>query len=148
MSLYRQFLLEVLLVFGIRICIDYRFGLVFSILVGRWVAHVHTHSPGAHVTRQLRDLEGAHHSKHQSPPRPGPTSMTPHSTTLKYTSISRVAFDKVLSRYVSTVPENLRELDAFRYDAIPSKVAQRATKGDVYLEKEEVVKLVEWKLYV
>ena len=74
--------------------------------------------------------------------------MTPRSTTLKYNSISRVAFDKVLSRYVSTVPENLRELDAFRYDGIPAKVAQRASKGDVYLKKEEVVKLVEWKLYV
>ena len=74
--------------------------------------------------------------------------MPPAIKSLKYTAISKAVFDDVLSRYVSTVPDNLRDLDAFRYGIIPSKVAQRATNGKLYLRKEEVVKLVEWKLYV
>jgi hypothetical protein len=52
-------------------------------------------------------------------------------------------FKDVLSRYPATVPEKLRDLDTARYDTIPATVAARESK---YLTKNEVVKLVEWKL--
>ena len=73
--------------------------------------------------------------------------MPPAKNTLKYTAITKAAFDKILSRYSSTVPSNLHELDALRYDEIPATVNSRAKK-DAYLTKDEVLKLVEWKLYV
>lgn len=73
--------------------------------------------------------------------------MPPAKKTLKYTQISKEAFNAVLARYPSTVPENLRELDALRYDTIPATVTSRNKKG-AYLTKDEVEKLVEWKLYV
>jgi hypothetical protein len=59
--------------------------------------------------------------------------------------ISLSTLRDVLSRYPATVPEKLRELDTRRYDTIPAVVAARETK---YLTKDEVVTLVEWKLYV
>ncbi|KAJ4357673.1 uncharacterized protein N0V89_002249 [Didymosphaeria variabile] len=73
--------------------------------------------------------------------------MPPAQKTLKYTQISKETFKAVLSRYPSTVPENLRELDALRYDTIPATVTSRKKKG-AYLTKDEAEKLVEWKLYV
>lgn len=73
--------------------------------------------------------------------------MAPAKKTLKYIGISKAAFEHILSLYPSTVPENLRELDALRYDTIPATVRSRSKKGK-YLTKDEVVKLVEWKLYV
>jgi hypothetical protein len=60
------------------------------------------------------------------------------------TTISKPTFDAILSRYSSTAPEKLRDLDAQRYDAIPTAVAKR--EGEAYLTKEEVLGLVEWKL--
>jgi hypothetical protein len=61
-------------------------------------------------------------------------------------TISKHTFDAVLSLYSSTAPEKLRDLDAQRYDAIPAAVAKR--EDEKYLSKEEVLGLVEWKLYV
>ncbi|KAF2441427.1 hypothetical protein P171DRAFT_434128 [Karstenula rhodostoma CBS 690.94] len=73
--------------------------------------------------------------------------MPPAKQSLKYTQISQETFNATLSRYPSTVPEKLRELDVLRYDTIPTTVASRAKEG-AYLAKDEVEKLVEWKLYV
>jgi hypothetical protein len=53
-------------------------------------------------------------------------------------------FNDVLSRYPTTVPEKLRALDTLRYDTIPAQVTAR--EGSKCLTKEEVEKLVEWKL--
>jgi hypothetical protein len=73
--------------------------------------------------------------------------MPPVKKMLRYTEISRETFDTLLSRYPSTVPEKLRELDELRYNTIPATVASRTEKG-AHLTKDEVEKLVEWKLYV
>lgn len=51
---------------------------------------------------------------------------------------------KVLPKY--TVPDHLLELDEFRYLTLPLTMEIRG--NDKYLTKEEVVKLVEWKLWV
>jgi len=61
--------------------------------------------------------------------------------TLRYTEITKETFNTILSHYPSTVPENLRELNALRYDEIPTAVAPRS-KNDAFLNKDEVVKLV------
>jgi hypothetical protein len=60
-------------------------------------------------------------------------------------NITLDAFNDVLSRYPSTAPDKLRDLDAQRYDTIPAQVAAR--QGDKYLTKDEVETLVTWKLY-
>ncbi|KAF2642372.1 hypothetical protein P280DRAFT_488714 [Massarina eburnea CBS 473.64] len=53
----------------------------------------------------------------------------------------------ILHQYAASVPEELRGLDHERYDALPARVAKRKEDdGDVFLSKEEVVGLVEWKL--
>jgi hypothetical protein len=57
--------------------------------------------------------------------------------------ITLFRFKSILSRYPATVPEKLRDLDTARYDTIPASVAARESK---YLTKDEVVRLVEWKL--
>lgn len=48
-----------------------------------------------------------------------------------------------LSRYESIVPAKLHDLDKLRFDTIPTAVASRVPP---YLEKKELVQLVEWKL--
>jgi hypothetical protein len=69
---------------------------------------------------------------------------------LKFDTISLETFEATLSRYSSLVPEKLKELDTLRYDTIPAAFAERiaAQSGDdqVSLTKDEVEKLVEWKL--
>lgn len=83
---------------------------------------------------------------------PSPTSITPDT------------FRRYLQRYPICVPEKLQELDEARYETIPAAVRSRsraqagAGKGGAsekseeddgahgYLTKDEVVKLVEWKL--
>jgi hypothetical protein len=49
-------------------------------------------------------------------------------------------------RYTDTAPSALTELDKLRYHTIPNKLAK--TKKDAYLQKADLEKLVEWKLYV
>ena len=71
--------------------------------------------------------------------------------TLKYKFISKQDFDTVLSQYPSIVPDKLHDLDQLRYEFIPATAAQRKAAqrdgGEItYLRKEEVEKLVEWKL--
>lgn len=49
--------------------------------------------------------------------------------------------------YPQYIPPQLEELDPLRYEGLPSLLKQRrASNGSAYLEKDEVVKLVEWKL--
>ncbi|KAJ4294520.1 hypothetical protein N0V90_008211 [Kalmusia sp. IMI 367209] len=67
-------------------------------------------------------------------------------STLKYTTISKESFLNILARYPSAALEKLRDLDALRYDEIPATLAQRSKDNDAHLTKEEVEKLVEWKL--
>lgn len=59
-------------------------------------------------------------------------------------AIAKSTFDDVLLRYAAAVPEPLRDLDASRYDTIPAAAAKRT--GSLHLAKDEVEKLVEWKL--
>ena len=68
-------------------------------------------------------------------------------TPLHINAITLATFKDVLSRYSATVPEKLRDLDTQRYDAIPTAVAAREASNR-HLTKEEVEKLVEWKLCV
>lgn len=65
---------------------------------------------------------------------------------LHINTITLSTFKEVLARYHATVPEKLRDLDAQRYDTIPAAVASR-DESDKQLTKEEIEKLVEWKLY-
>lgn len=71
---------------------------------------------------------------------------------LKFDTIHQDTFNAILSRYPFLVPERLKELDTLRYDTIPSALAERrATHSDAdqgSLTKQELEKLVEWKLYV
>lgn len=67
---------------------------------------------------------------------------------LHYKHITKDTFLDVLSRYPAIAPVKLRELDTLRYETIPATVAQRAANdGKAYLTKDEVEKLMEWKLY-
>jgi hypothetical protein len=62
-------------------------------------------------------------------------------------NISRITlgtFNSVLSRYTPAVPAKLQDLDASRYDTVPASVAD--AKGEIFLSKDEVERLVEWKL--
>ncbi|KAF2279700.1 uncharacterized protein EI97DRAFT_184294 [Westerdykella ornata] len=69
---------------------------------------------------------------------------------LLISTITLSAFQKILSRYPASVPETLRELDDARYETIPATLAKRREevegKGEVGLRKDEVLRLVEWKL--
>ncbi|EMD96430.1 hypothetical protein COCC4DRAFT_177864 [Bipolaris maydis ATCC 48331] len=66
-------------------------------------------------------------------------------SSLHVSKISLTSFHKVLACYPTTAPEKLRDLDAHRYDVIPSAVASR-NGSNKHLTKPEVEKLVEWKL--
>jgi hypothetical protein len=67
---------------------------------------------------------------------------------LHYTTINLETFNSAFARYDEIVPYDLRDLDTARYKTIPNALAERKEKEDVYLKKDEVVKLVRWKLYV
>ncbi len=79
--------------------------------------------------------------------------------------ITRQTFQKVLSRYSDLIEElskhekpskasalapRLSKLDQWRLNELPSIVQQRKTKPskEAWLEKDEVEKLIHWKLYV
>jgi hypothetical protein len=65
-------------------------------------------------------------------------------TSLHPDKITLGTFNNILSRYASTAPSALTDLDTFRYTTAPSSLA--ALKGAKSLSKPEVEKLVEWKL--
>jgi len=50
-------------------------------------------------------------------------------------------------RYEEVVPSKISGLDGLRLRDIPEVLNQRKIDGEVFLEKTEVVSLVEWKLY-
>ena len=58
--------------------------------------------------------------------------------------ITLATFNNTLSRYASTAPSALADLDTFRYTTAPSSLA--ALKGAKHLSKPDVEELVEWKL--
>ena len=53
-----------------------------------------------------------------------------------------------LNSYDSHVPEKIQGLEEIRLRTIPETLAQRKKDGKAFLEKAEVISLVEWKLYV
>jgi len=61
-------------------------------------------------------------------------------------NITPRTFDRLLSRYPSCVPEKLAELERERFHVIPAVLEQRKRDGGAWLEKGELVRLVEWKL--
>jgi hypothetical protein len=65
-------------------------------------------------------------------------------------TIDKQLFDTSLTRYGEHIPEKLRELEKFRMEELPSILKERGSKnrGETWMEKDELVKLVEWKLYV
>ena len=92
---------------------------------------------------------------------------------LKHTTITKEAFNALKNEYPNHVPPSLQELDNFRYEELPRRLDERKTQWrkrmvkarnradgscatvddvddamDLALTKDELVKLVEWKLYV
>ncbi|OCK77410.1 hypothetical protein K432DRAFT_333939 [Lepidopterella palustris CBS 459.81] len=61
-------------------------------------------------------------------------------------TISLASFNTILSRYPSTVPPKLHDLDELRFNIIPQTLAKRREALDAFLDKAEVEGLVEWKL--
>lgn len=60
-------------------------------------------------------------------------------------AIDPEAFNSLLEQYPNIVPDKLHALDEQRYDTIPQAIRDR--DGPSCLTKEELVTLVEWKLY-
>lgn len=72
---------------------------------------------------------------------------TAMATSLSFKKITPDEFATYLNRYDGTVPDSLRELDEYRFVTIPGLLKERrGKKGGAWLEREEVQKLVEWKL--
>jgi hypothetical protein len=85
--------------------------------------------------------------------------MAPSSLALAADAITHADFLQVLSRYDALIQsvskpsnrdgETLEQLDAFRLVGVPRRLeGVRGEGGEVYLEKEEVERLIRWKLYV
>jgi hypothetical protein len=73
--------------------------------------------------------------------------------------VSLADFHEVLARYDALIQstskpsnkdgETLAELDAYRLLVVPARLQKvREQGGELYLEKEEVERLIRWKLYV
>lgn len=61
--------------------------------------------------------------------------------TIKYET-----FSELLESYKELVPSKLEELEQQRLEIIPKALSERA--DDAHLNKAEVQRLVDWKLYV
>ena len=61
-----------------------------------------------------------------------------------FMTIDLSTFDTLLKRYPNFVPEKLSKLDQERYNTIPGVLRERT--GSVWLTKDEVATLVDWKL--
>ena len=62
----------------------------------------------------------------------------------------KIQGDRILEtvkEYPLVVPEKLKTLDQFRLETVPESLRLRKNDGKPYLEKQELLKLVEWKLY-
>lgn len=66
----------------------------------------------------------------------------------EFRAIDRTAFERTLERYRNTITpvEEGEHLDTMRYNTIPGAVQARGQ--DAHLDKDELVTLVTWKLYV
>ena len=51
-------------------------------------------------------------------------------------------------KLVAKVPKDLEVLNELRYYTIPQTLLRRKNDGDTFLEKTEIVSLVDWKLCV
>jgi len=65
-----------------------------------------------------------------------------------HTSITYEALQHLVSRYDEHVPAKVRGLEDLRLREVPETLAKRKRDGEVFLQKEELRGLVEWKLYV
>lgn len=65
---------------------------------------------------------------------------------LTFENHSSLEIESLLAEYPHIVASKLKDLDESRYNTIPKIVAERKAGGLSYLTKEEVVRLVEWKL--
>lgn len=63
-------------------------------------------------------------------------------------NITYAEFKAHLEAYQDYMPEKIQGLEEIRMREVPEVLAQRAKDGEAYLEKTEVMGLVEWKLYV
>ena len=68
-------------------------------------------------------------------------------TTDQWKKIKAGRIKEFVKKYSSVVPKDLQDLDHARLHTIPEILKSRKDTGDAYLEKSEVVQLVEWKLY-
>ncbi|KAI9708060.1 MAG: hypothetical protein M1820_004264 [Bogoriella megaspora] len=60
-----------------------------------------------------------------------------------------ITYDNIqplIAEYPNYVPESLQALEEARWNTIPETLSQRKKTGKAYLELDEVVQLVEWKL--
>ena len=62
--------------------------------------------------------------------------------------ISLSTFRNHLKRYESLVPAKIQGLEDIRLVVVPAALKQRKKDGEAFLEKAEVISLVEWKLCV
>ena len=64
---------------------------------------------------------------------------------------SQISFDTLYAlilSYSSQVPDKIQGLEDLRLKTIPETLAQRKEDGNPFLEKAEVISLVDWKLCV
>jgi hypothetical protein len=91
------------------------------------------------------------YSRHQNL-RISPGSMTdnhpkPENENLEdVLSPSIKTIKEYVQAYPQYVPKQLEELDPVRYETMPDTLRKRKAEGESYLEKDEVLKLVKWKL--
>lgn len=64
------------------------------------------------------------------------------------TRITHAKFKKLSDQYKDVCPQKLDELDEQRYTNIPRLVHERQSGEGAFLTKDELVKLVHWKLSV
>ena len=62
--------------------------------------------------------------------------------------ISYSSFQSHLHGYEARVPEKIHGLEETRFKELPRTLDQRKKAGEAFLEKTEVMALVEWKLCV
>nr|OQO30999.1 hypothetical protein B0A51_01238 [Rachicladosporium sp. CCFEE 5018] len=63
-----------------------------------------------------------------------------------FDGIDKGTFNSLLKQYPTCVPDKLGSFDEQRFNNLPGILAKRNGEGKVYLTKEEVATLVDWKL--
>jgi len=63
-----------------------------------------------------------------------------------FETIDKTTFNALLEQYQDVIPQKLAELEKQRLITVPSKLGERRSGGDPYLDKDEVATLVDWKL--